>query len=184
MGNGSRAAGKARAMAWQSRGEQAMPCCRELPGSHRLPPASTGTGRGHAACAAAVPRHITPTRAPPAPCPSQHRACQGRQALGCSQAQLFFNLIHPSSAQQPGLHMCGLSINRSITTHPHPNQPQGMRDLRKGHPMLMLQDFFQGHRVSYNQKDQNTSKMTNQNCCMRPSFLVSMSCGEKAKGSL
>lgn len=76
----------------------------------------------------------SPTHALPALHPSQGRACQGRRALGCSQARIFFNLIHPPSAQQPSLHICSLTINLSITACPHPNQPQGTRDLQKRAP--------------------------------------------------
>lgn len=144
MWNSSIAAQRARAPAWQGRGEQAEPCHQELSGSHHLPPAPMGAGVPLALpwCQGLSP-HACPS------CSSPIQACQGTQALGCSQTHIFGanSSVFCSAAQFPLLQL-------KYQSH-SPSSPQPARDTSgKEHPALMHQGCFQGHCVSYNQNDQ------------------------------
>lgn len=164
---------------WARQGRASRAMSPRAPGSHHLTPASAGTSRGHAAHTATVPRCISP-RMPLLlfTHPSSEHAKADRH-WAAARCRFFFNFIHSSSTQQPGHHICSLTINLSITACPHPNQPQGMRDLQKREPYADAPGvFFKG--IVY-----HTCKMLRyfQNCFVRPSFLASMSCVE-TKGSL
>lgn len=178
MGKWSRAAARARATSGQGRREQAEPCPRELQAhitSHPLLLAQAG-----ATLLALPPCQLVSPHACPScssPIPAQRMPKQTGMGL---QPHAGFNFIHPPSTQQPGHHICSLTINLSIIACPRPNQPQGMRDLQKRAP------YTDGAGVFFKGIVYHTGKMIRyfQNCFVRPSFLASMSCGEKAKGSL
>lgn len=177
MRNGSEAAGRARATAWQGRGEQAEPCLQELPGSLHLPLTSASTGRGHAAHSATMPRlipHACPSCSSPIPAESMPRMT----GTGLQPGTDVFHVIHPFSAQQPGLHIYKLTINFSITAHPHPTQPQDRKGLQQRAPCTNAPGLFFFKDVVYH-TDKNVRDF--QNCLMRSSFWVGMSWGGKSR---
>lgn len=139
---------------WPGRAGESKPChaaesSQAHIASHPLPPAQAG-----ATLLALLPcQGILPPRVPLLLLahPSTEHAKADRHWT-VARRSFFLNLIHPSFAQQPGLHICGLSINRSITTHPHPNQPQGMRDLQKRAPYADAPGFFSKGTVYHTNK--------------------------------